>query len=175
MRQSILVHYTAENWGLIFEYDYGHNAFSTSNAFSGSAPSTTAGSPYINFNTMATGFLNNANTTQQGFDLMGHYHIPHTPFTAFGLWSLWHPNTQVTSDPLDFQRWVIGMQWQVNEYLRFAIDSQNINYYRPQGSVSEAYVDTFVPGVFKKPGTKIIPDAVPIDTHSIFLNMEFSY
>jgi hypothetical protein len=175
MRQAILTHYTAENWGLIFEYDFGRNAFNTGNLFSGSAPSTAAGSPYINFNTMATGFLNNANTVQQGFNLMGHYHIPRSPFTVFGLWSLLHPNTQVTSNPLDFQRWVVGVQWQINEYLRLALDSQNINFYRPQGSVSEAYVNSFVPGVFKKPGTKVISPAVPIDTHSIFLNLEFSY
>ena len=174
MRQAILAHYTAENWGLIFEYDFGRNAFTTSNLFSGSAPSTTTGSPYINFNTMATGFLNNSQTVQQAFNLMGHYHIPHSPFTAFGLWSLLHPNTNVMSNPLDFQRWVVGVQWQVNEYLRFAIDNQNINFYRPQGSVSEAYVNTFAP-VFTKPGTKVVSPAVPIDTHSIFINMEFSY
>ena len=174
-RQAILTHYTAENWGLIFEYDFGRNAFNTGNLFSGSAPSTATGSPYINFNTMATGFLNNANTVQQGFNLMGHFHIPRSPFTVFGLWSLLHPNTKVTSNPLDFQRWVVGVQWQINEYLRLALDSQNINFYRPQGSVSQAYVDSFVPGVFKKPGTKVISPAVPIDTHSIFLNLEFSY
>jgi hypothetical protein len=174
MRQAILLHYTAENWGAIFEYDFGRNAFTTGNLFSGSAPSTATGSPFINFNTMATGFLNNSSTEQQGFDLMGHYHIPRTPFTVFGLWSLLHPNTNVTSNPLDFQRWVVGVQWQVNEYLRFAIDSQNINFYRPQGSVSEAYVNTFAP-VFKKPGTKVVSPAVPVDTHSIFINMEFSY
>jgi hypothetical protein len=106
---------------------------------------------------------------------MGHYHIPHTPFTAFGLWSLWQPNTKVHTDPMDFQRYVIGLQWQVNEYLRFAIDSQNINYYHPQGNVSEAYVNSFVPGLFSKPGGKVVPDAVPWDTHSIMLNMEFNY
>jgi hypothetical protein len=174
-RQAFLAHYTAENWGVIFEYDWGHNAFSTSNLFSGSGPSTAAGSPYINFNTMATGFLNNGRNTQNGFALMGHYHIPRTPFTGFGLWQLFHPNTQVVSNPLDFQRWVVGVQWQINEYMRLAIDNQNINYYRPQGSVSEAYVNSFAPGVFKKPGGKVIPDAVPVDTHSIFINLEFSY
>ena len=174
VRQAILLHYTAMNWGAIFEYDFGRNAFTTGNLFSGSAPSTTTGSPYINFNTMATGFLNNSSTEQQGFNGMGHYHIPRTPFTVFGLWSLLHPNTNVTSNPLDFQRWVVGVQWQVNEYLRVALDSQNINFYRPQGAVSEAYVNTFAP-VFKKPGTKVVSPAVPIDTHSIFLNLEFSY
>jgi hypothetical protein len=174
-RQAILAHYTAENWGLIFEYDFGRNAFSSGNLFSGAGPSTAAGSPYINFNTMTTAFLNNGRAVQDGYALMGHYHIPRSPFTAFGLWELFHPNTEVKTNPLDFQRWVVGVQWQVNEYLRLALDNQNFNYYTPQGSVSEAYANSFAPGVFKKPGTKLITPAVPVDTHSIFLNLEFSY
>jgi len=124
---------------------------------------------------MATGFLNNGRNPQSGFDLMGHVHIPHTPFTAFGLWSLWQPNTQVQQDPMDFQRWVVGVQWQVNEYLRVAIDNQNVSYYHPQHDVSQAYVNSFVPGLFSKAGTKQVVDAVPVDTHSLFINLEFSY
>jgi len=175
MRQAIMAHYTNYRWGLIFEYDFGHNAFNSSNLFSGSAPSTAAGSPYINFNTMATGFLNNGRSTQQGFDVMGHYHIPHTPFTAFGLFQWFEPNTQVNTNPFDFQRWIVGIQWQYNEYLRFALDTQNLSYYHDQFNVSESYVNSFVPGLFKAPGTKVISNAVPVDDHSIFLNMEFNY
>jgi hypothetical protein len=175
MRQAFLAHYTAQQWGLIFEYDLGHNAYSTSNAFSGSAPSTATGSRYTNFNTMATGFQNNSNTTQSGWDVMGHYHIRHTPLTLFGLFQWWQPNTKVNTNPLDFQRWIVGIQWQYNEYLRFALDTQNLSYYHNQFDVSESYVNSFVPGLFKSPGTKVIPDAVPVDSHSIFLNMEFSY
>jgi len=175
MRQAFLAHYTAENWGIIAEFDIGHNAFSSGNLFSGSAPNTAAGSSYIPFNTMATGFLNNGRTVQNMFDIMGHYHIPHTPFTAFGLWELSQPNTKVTTDPLDFNRYVLGVQWQINEYLRLALDSQNVNYYHSQTNVNESYVNSFVPGLFSKPGTKVIPDAVPWSTHSIFLNLEFNY
>ncbi len=174
-RQAFLAHYTAENWGLIFEYDWGHNSFGPGNMFSGAGPSTAAGSPYIPFATMTSAFLSNSNTVQSGYDLMGHYHIPRTPFTLWGLWELFQPNTKVQNDPLDFQRWVVGVQWQVNEYLRFSIDNQNFNYYHSQHDVSEAYANSFAPGVFKKPGTKVVPDAVPVDTHSIFINMEFSY
>ncbi|MGO9453397.1 MAG: hypothetical protein ACLQDV_20470 [Candidatus Binataceae bacterium] len=175
MRQALMAHYTAQNWGLIFEYDYGHNAYSTANAFSGSAPSTAAGSPYVNFNTMSTAFLNNSNTTQKGFDVMGHYHIPHSPFTLFEVFQWWQPNTKVNLDPLDFQRWIVGIQWQYNEYLRFALDTQNLSYYHDQFNVTEAYANSFAPGVFSKPGSKVISDAVPVDDHSIFLNMEFNY
>ncbi|HKN00293.1 MAG TPA: hypothetical protein VJX23_07225 [Candidatus Binataceae bacterium] len=175
MRQALMAHYTAENWGLIFEYDYGHNAYSTSNAFSGSAPSTAAGSPYINFNTMSTAFLNNGRSTQKGFDVMGHYHIPQSPFTVFEDFQWFQPNTKVNVDPLDFQRWIVGIQWQYNEYLRFALDTQNLSYYHDQFNVTEAYANSFAPGVFSKPGAKVITDAVPVDDHSIFLNMEFNY
>src|SRR5215469_5086302 len=167
MRQAILAHYTAEQWGVIFEYDWGHNAFNMGNAFSGSGPITTgtaATNPYFNFSQMAAGFLNNGRNTQSGFDLMGHYHIPKTPFTAFGLWSLWQPNTKVQDNPLDFQRYVIGVQWQINEFVRVALDSQNLSYYHSQHDVSQAYVDSFVPGIFKKPGTAQVVDAVPWDT-----------
>lgn len=178
MRQAFLAHYTAENWGLVFEYDLGHNAFTTSNAFSGSGPITTgpqSANPYFNFSQMSTAFLNNGRNPNDGYALMGHYHIPHTPFTAFGLWSLWHPNTDIQNNPLDFQRWVVGVQWQINEYLRVAIDNQNVSYYHSQHDVSFASVDSVVPGIFKKPGAGQVVDAVPIDTHSIFINLEFSY
>ena len=47
MRQALMAHYSAQNWGLIFEYDFGRNAYTSANAFSGSAPSTATGSPYI--------------------------------------------------------------------------------------------------------------------------------
>ena len=36
-RWSALVHYNSELWGLAFEYDQGHNAFSEGNLFSASA------------------------------------------------------------------------------------------------------------------------------------------
>ena len=44
-RAAALAHYTAEHWGLIGEWDYGHNAFSSSNLFSGSGPSDAIGIP----------------------------------------------------------------------------------------------------------------------------------
>src|SRR5579863_565676 len=37
-RAAALASYTAETWGLIGEWDYGHNAFSAGNLFSGSGP-----------------------------------------------------------------------------------------------------------------------------------------
>ena len=42
-RAAALVHYTADSWGLIGEWDYGHNAFSSGNLYSGSGPSDAIG------------------------------------------------------------------------------------------------------------------------------------
>jgi hypothetical protein len=106
---------------------------------------------------------------------MGHYHIPRTPFTLFGLFQWFQPNTKVNLNPLDFQRWVGGISYQYNEYLRFAIDSQNLLFYHAQTNVSEDAVNAFAP-VFKTPTHgALIADAVPRDSHAFFLNMEFNY
>ena len=58
---------------------------------------------------------------------LGHFHIPETPLTLFGMFQWLLPNTNFSNDPLDFYRWVFGISYQYNEYLRFAIDSQNIS------------------------------------------------
>ncbi len=42
-RAAGIAHYTAESWGVIGEWDYGHNAFSAGNLFSGSGPSDAIG------------------------------------------------------------------------------------------------------------------------------------
>ncbi|HZC45571.1 MAG TPA: hypothetical protein VE243_03790, partial [Candidatus Acidoferrum sp.] len=42
-RAAALAHYTAETWGVIAEWDYGHNAFNSGNLFSGSGPSDAIG------------------------------------------------------------------------------------------------------------------------------------
>jgi hypothetical protein len=38
----------------------------------------------------------------------------------------------LTGNPLDFQRFVVGVAYQYNEYLRFAVDSQNLSFYHKQ-------------------------------------------
>ena len=129
-----------------------------------------------------TALLNNGQAQQQGFDFFGHFHIPETPITLFGMfqWLLPNTNTKFT-DPLDFYRWVFGISYQYNEYLRFAIDSQNISYYHSQEAIPIAALKPFgyVPGgTFNNqqlPKTGVIPEMVQRDTHSIFANVEFSY
>ncbi len=177
-RASALAHYTGltpweGTWGIIGEWDYGHNAFSSSNLFSGSGPSDAIGIPstgpssFAAWNTMV-GKILNTQSIQEGWDFLGHFDIPHTPFTAFGLFQQFLPNTRVEKNPLDFQRYDLGVQWMINKYLRVAIDTQAIQYYHSQFTYDENF-----PGSGTKP--HIVPDAVPRDTHAFFLNLEFRY
>jgi hypothetical protein len=128
-----------------------------------------------------TAILNNGQAQQQGFDFFGHFHIPETPVTLFGMFQWLTPNTQFASNPLDFYRWIFGLSYQYNEYLRFAIDSQNISYYHSQQSIPISVLQPFgyTPGGTlnnqQLPRTGSIPDMVQRDTHSIFANVEFSY
>jgi len=47
------------------------------------------------------GDILNSQAVQMGADLMGHYDIPHTPFTLFGLLAVVPaPNTRINKDPL---------------------------------------------------------------------------
>lgn len=91
------------------------------------------------------------------------------------------PNDQFSDDPLDFQRFVVGVSYQVNEFLRFALDSQNVLFYHNQESIPVARLARFgyVPGAsfngLLLPSRGAIPFMVPRDTHAIFLNMEFNY
>jgi hypothetical protein len=93
------------------------------------------------------------------------------------------PNDNMRENPLDFERFVAGIAYQYNEYLRFALDSQNLLFYHNQFGipVSQAATLNYVPGSVlngrKLPsvGTFEIPNLVPRDQHSIFFNVEFAY
>ena len=176
-RAAALAHYNGatwwgQTWGIIAEWDYGHNAFSPGNLYSGSGPAdgtnTATVTSFATWNKMV-GKILNTQAVQEGADLMGHFDIPHTPFTAFGLLQWLQPNTRVDKNPLDFTRYDLGVQWLINKYLRVAIDTQAIQYYHSQFTYDEGY-----PGLFpheKKP----VPFAVARDTHAFFLNFEFRY
>ena len=167
-RAAALAHYTAETWGIIAEWDYGHNAFSPANLYSGSGPSDAIGVPSVSFtpwNHMVNNILN-TQAVQMGADLMGHYDIPHTPFTAFGLLQWFQPNTRISKDPLDFTRYDLGVQWLINKYVRVAFDSQAIQYYHSQ---------FIFPAGSTSAHSKAVLFAVPRDTHAFFINLEFRY
>jgi hypothetical protein len=91
------------------------------------------------------------------------------------------PNDKVAPvDPLDFERFVVGVSYQYNEFLRFALDNQNVLFYHNQMSMPISQLDkyNYVPGAVlngrKLPSKGSIPNLVPFDTHSIFLNVEFN-
>ena len=181
-RISGLVHYTTEDWGIVGQFDFGHNAYNSSNLWSGSGPPEAFGftsppSGYGPMANLANALLNNGRTEQQGFDFFGHYHIPGTQFTLFGIFQEFQPNTKVNLDPFDMQRFTVGVWYEYNEYLRFALSSQNLSFYHDQFTFPLAYAEEFGP-MPNIPGTTVngnIQDAVPRDIHSFFLNAEFSY
>jgi hypothetical protein len=216
-RLAALAHYTGDRWQLAVEYDYGHNAFNGSSLFSGSGPAeffsptaprvdaspspqvdcTSSGAisgrcsavfaPYHNFSTLVAALQNNSRTVQSGFDVFGHYKIAHTPLTLFGMFQWFQPNTKVDLNPLDFQRWIAGVSYQYNEYMRIALNTQNLLFYHDQFPFQTRYANSFAP-VFPSARTpkghappnhtyfpEFVGHSVPRDTHAIFVNLEFSY
>jgi hypothetical protein len=215
-RIAALVHYAAEEWNVLGEFDYGQNAFQIGNLYSGSGPGDAFGIPtgtpftkgkhfgntcstttpcYDVFNTYGpqvaaySAFLGNGRAREIGFDFLGHVHIPGTKLTAFGMFQYFMPNDNITENPLDFQRFVVGLSYQVNEYLRIAVDSQNLLFFHDQFGLPVSTLQKsnyvpgsklngqFLPGNTKVPSSlnTVIPDLVPRDTHAFFLNLEFSY
>jgi len=201
-RWSALIHYTADEFGVAAEYDQGHNSFPGANLFSGNGPTvfftppasaSAAGgtsSPYnvqyYNFSAMTAALLGNSRTVQQGFDVFGHVHIPETPFRLIGLFQWFEPNSKVNNDPLDFYRYMVGIEWQINEFVRLAVDTQNLQFYHDQTPFSTAYANSFanvflpVPNTTSKTGAKFAPptninNPVPRDTHAIEANLEFAF
>ncbi|HUY17951.1 MAG TPA: hypothetical protein VMV15_01885 [Candidatus Binataceae bacterium] len=166
-RLAALVHYETEQSGIAFEYDLGKNAFSSGNLFSGSGPPQEfgfSGPPqYTAWTSMVNGILNRGNTRQEGFDAFGHYHFPYTPFTLFGMSEWFMPDTKIKKNPLDFNRYIVGVNYQYNEFLRFALDVQNLSYYHSQFTLPA------------QDGIAATPFAVPRDSNSIWLNVEFNY
>jgi hypothetical protein len=185
-RLAEIVAYTAENWGLAFEYDWGKNAWTSGNEFSavgpapvfGITPSGLTKTELLNlqaYSNLALALMNNGRTTQQGFNFFGHFHIPTTRLTLFGWLKQWNPNTDVKTNPFDFQTVTLGVAYQWNEYLRFAIDSQNTLFYHNQYNFPVSYAKQFnftAPTGFT--GTSI-PDVVTPDTHAVFGNVEFAF
>ena len=126
--------------------------------------------------------LQNGRARNIGLDFFGHFNIPNTRLSVFGLFQWFMPNDNISENPLDFQRFIVGVAYRYNEYLRFAVDSQNISYYHNQFGIPVGTAEGFnyAPGNFngrQLPSIKTftIPNLVPTDTHSVFANVEFSY
>ncbi len=186
-RLAEIVHYTTETWQLAAEFDWGRNAFAPGSEFSASGPAELFGitpGPGVPpsavlqqqaFAGLSNALLNNGRTVQEGFNFFGHYHISNTPLTLFGWFEQWMPNMNVNQDPFDFQRFVVGVAYQYDEYLSFALDSQNILYYHNQSNFPVGYAKEFN---FTSPRGftgATINDVVPRDTHALMLNVQFAF
>ena len=225
-RIAALVHYSQPLWNLVGEFDYGQNAFSLANLFSGAGTTDafgTASGPSISGNTLGdqrltgappTGKLSCSSTANSpptpcynafasfgpqtavyrailqngrerniGVDFFGHFNIPNTKLSVFGMFQWFMPNDNIAENPLDFQRFVAGIAYQYNEYLRFAIDSQNFSFYHNQFGIPVGTAEGFNYSASSSfngrqlPSVKsyVITNLVPQDTHSIFANVEFAY
>jgi hypothetical protein len=166
-RGAFLVHYASDAWALAGEYDWGRNAFTPGNLFSGSGPGDVFGvaTGYAGLAALANGVLNTGTSRQEGYDFFGRYRIGATPFTLFGTYQRFLPNTHVVVDPFDFERFVGGVAYDYSKYLRFALDTQHLVYSQDQ------FTFPATPGV-----TPIaVANAVPDDIHAWFLNLEFKY
>lgn len=154
-RTAFWAGYSAPHFALLGEYDYGKNAFSTGNMFSGSAP--IASNPTYGYLASEASGILTSNSQQRGFDFFGHVDIPHSPFSLFGLYQYFQPNINISKDPLDFARVVGGIAYKYDSHLEFAIDSQNL---------------LFTHGQFNYNG---IPNPVPGDINALFVNAQVNY
>jgi hypothetical protein len=136
-RLSLLAHYQTHDsaYQIAFEYQLGRNATSTGNMFSGAGPA--AGDP---FNTLAGTILSGTHTRQQGFNVFGHARLGRSPFSLWGLYQYFQPNTNfqpssvgLTGNPLDFERTVGGIAFKVNDHFDIAFGDQNFHWVHPQG------------------------------------------
>ena len=178
-RMAGLVHYTSPHNGyqLAAEYDFGRNAFSLGNLFSGAGPQDAFGlgtTQYAGLTDLATAILSGTHTRQKGFDVFGHADIPGTKFTLFGMGEYFQPNTNIPSDPIDFDRVIAGINYTYSKHLRFAVDSQNVFYRHSQFTYPASELAQFS-SKLAKANPNGIANAVPPNVQAIFLNMEFSF
>ena len=76
-RIAALLHYTTPDWQLAGEFDYGHNAFSTSNLWSGSGPGDAFGFPTCLPGSDRSGQLHQSHDAAgSGHDGLCRYHDP---------------------------------------------------------------------------------------------------
>lgn len=155
-RIAALAHYTNKWGGIAFEFDQTRNENNFANFFTGAAPPQNIPDPADPSKTIPNPIavlyskILNPSAPGQGYNLFAHLNLGDSPFSLFGMWQRWYPNTNVTSDPLDFDRIVAGVAYQPESWLRVAVDSQNLVY------------------LHKGP-------AVPNATTALFTNLEINY
>ncbi len=139
-RLAAIVFYQTHNKAdqIAFEYEWGHNAYSTGNLFNGAgAPSATG--PYAAFGTEA-GTILSGSTHQQGYALFGHARLGNSKFSAFGLWHYFKPNTDFdytaagfSANPIDWERTVAGISYSVTKQFDVAFGDENFHWLHSQG------------------------------------------
>ena len=134
---SLLAHYQTHDKGyqMAFEYQLGHNAVGAGTMFQGAKPA--ASDP---LSALAGTVLGGSHTRQQGFDVFGHARLGHSPFSLWGLYQNFQPNTNfqpssvgLTDNPLDFTRTVGGIAYKVTDHMDVAFGDQNFHWVHPQG------------------------------------------
>ncbi len=179
-RLAVLAHYQSHSKRYLIagEYDLGRNAFSTGNLFSGAGPADAIGlgpTQYATFSALASALLAGDRTQQQGFAFFGHASLGKTPFSAFGMYHYFQPNTHISgTNPLDFQRTVGGISYKFNSHFEVSVDDQNLNYFHNQFTMSPDQIATFSPSLASK-NPNGIPNVVPNGTNVFFTNLQFSY
>ncbi len=179
LRVAALMHFETRNgdYGLAGEYDYGRNAFSEGNLFSGSGPADALGlgpTIYAPFTDLTAAILSGVHTHQQGFDFFGHARIANSPFYLFGMFEQFNPNTNVSNDPIDFRTVIGGISYHYNKYWQFAIDSKNIIYYHNQFTFPVSELALLSPSLAAQYPAGI-PNAVPGATNQVSFNILFNY
>ncbi len=180
-RIAVLLHYQSPSKAYLIagEYDLGRNAFSTGNFFSGAGPADALGlattpTPYAKFSSLTSALLGGNDTRQEGYAVFAHARLGHTPFTLFGLYQYFQPNTRISgTSPLDFQRIVAGISYKYNDHFELAIDGQNLNYLHKQSTMTPAQIAPFSPSLAAANPGGI--QNILTDTNVIFLNLQFSY
>ena len=178
-RGVAMVHYGTKNnsSNIAFEYDFGRNAFSSNNLFSGSGPIDQFGlgtSIYGGMDAVIKAIQGTDRAKQQGFNVFGHLQLGKSPFTLFGWFETFQPNTEISKNPADFDRIIGGLQYRVNRSLRLSFDAQNLIFTHGQFTMPASTIQPFSSSLASA-NPNGIPRVVPGNLQAFFINMEFSF
>ncbi len=179
IRTATLVHFTTTNNGAMIgaEYDWGKNAFSLGNMFSGSGPADAFGiatTQYAGLTSLAKAVLAGTETKQQGWNVFGRFNFPGTKFGVFAWDEFFQPNTNVPDNPLDFYHVIAGLSYRASARWRIAFSSQHVIYKHDQFTYPASSINGFSPSLAAS-NPAGIPNAVPSNVSVAMLNFEFSF
>jgi len=174
-----LIHYTtrSNNFGIAGEIDWGKNAFTSGNLFSGSGPQDEFGlgtTSNADFDALTKAIQNTNGARQRSYAGFGHLTFPRTRVALFGMYHLVKPNTDVGTNPLDFYRIVAGLQYKCNDRLRFSVVSQSVTFDHSQFTFPNSQLLVLSPSLAASHPNGI-PNAVPPNIGAIFVNVEFNF